>query len=548
MAIDKNFIMGYGAGKASKTSQTIIEETDAWLEENISQETGYVLDRTLSMENAAAPADLVGDLKSALNESTNDINDLDAEINGLIHLADEKFLLGKSLSGTSVVDSTNTILVYNFDIEKGQTLHLDSYSTYKYYIKVWKSNTWADYAVGGSAVGWLTKDYTILGNEKLSLYVRHQDNSAVSETDRENIIDLFSILKSEAIISEIDKIGNKFAEYSFVNIFDQNSIVALPSDFESFPISVNVSCGDHGCGCDLSAYNFKKNNQSYKTYFVSPKGNDANNGLTPDAPLLSIATAINKSDVNTIILLPGEYKNGVNFSQTTEINKEINIIGKGKVSLSSAGTGSSIKITSGCYIENVIFDGGLTALTAELEEDLCVFVNCKILNSSEANGFTALGGIYIMQNCEASNNKLDGFNYHSNNSYKPKVLEIGCFGYNNGLAAATDANNCSTIHENGSLMVRVGCNYGISKGGIVADADGAYSANFGVTGFSTQNFNTADRAGNFAAIGSSTKMWLYNCESFGSQYDIIADAGTIYTTDTYQRERTVNSGTISILT
>ena len=67
MAIDKNFIMGYGAGKASKTSQTIIEETDAWLEENISQETGYVLDRTLSMENAAAPADLVGDLKSALD-------------------------------------------------------------------------------------------------------------------------------------------------------------------------------------------------------------------------------------------------------------------------------------------------------------------------------------------------------------------------------------------------------------------------------------------------------------------------------------------------
>lgn len=69
MAINKDFIVGYGAGKASKTSQTIIEETDAWLEENISQETGYVLDRTLAMQNAAAPADMVGDLKSALTST-----------------------------------------------------------------------------------------------------------------------------------------------------------------------------------------------------------------------------------------------------------------------------------------------------------------------------------------------------------------------------------------------------------------------------------------------------------------------------------------------
>ena len=68
MSINSDFILGYGAGKASKTSQTIIEETDAWLEENISQETGYVLDRTLAMQNAAAPADLVGDLKSAIGD------------------------------------------------------------------------------------------------------------------------------------------------------------------------------------------------------------------------------------------------------------------------------------------------------------------------------------------------------------------------------------------------------------------------------------------------------------------------------------------------
>ena len=40
---------------------------DSYLAENITQETGYVLDRSLTMANAAAPADLVGDLKSAFN-------------------------------------------------------------------------------------------------------------------------------------------------------------------------------------------------------------------------------------------------------------------------------------------------------------------------------------------------------------------------------------------------------------------------------------------------------------------------------------------------
>ena len=39
---------------------------DSYLAENITQETGYVLDRSLTMANAAAPADLVGDLKSAM--------------------------------------------------------------------------------------------------------------------------------------------------------------------------------------------------------------------------------------------------------------------------------------------------------------------------------------------------------------------------------------------------------------------------------------------------------------------------------------------------
>lgn len=55
---------------AGTAAQTVLDQTpamvDAWLEDNIDPSTGYALDRSLQAQNAAAPADLVGDLKSAL--------------------------------------------------------------------------------------------------------------------------------------------------------------------------------------------------------------------------------------------------------------------------------------------------------------------------------------------------------------------------------------------------------------------------------------------------------------------------------------------------
>ena len=48
--------------KALTDLPNVVED---WLEENVDPETGYVLDTTLSMSNAAAPANLVGELKTA---------------------------------------------------------------------------------------------------------------------------------------------------------------------------------------------------------------------------------------------------------------------------------------------------------------------------------------------------------------------------------------------------------------------------------------------------------------------------------------------------
>ena len=58
----------YEAGWATPqvaTDAQVAEAVDDWLGDNVAQETGYVLDRTLLLSNAAAPADLVGTLKNA---------------------------------------------------------------------------------------------------------------------------------------------------------------------------------------------------------------------------------------------------------------------------------------------------------------------------------------------------------------------------------------------------------------------------------------------------------------------------------------------------
>ena len=49
---------------------------DEWLEENVDPATGYVLDRSLQMDNAAAPADMVGDINDEVGNLKNTLSNL----------------------------------------------------------------------------------------------------------------------------------------------------------------------------------------------------------------------------------------------------------------------------------------------------------------------------------------------------------------------------------------------------------------------------------------------------------------------------------------
>ena len=78
---------------------------------------------------------------------------------------------------------------------------------------------------------------------------------------------------------------------------------------------------------DLENHNFK---QGGKTYYVSPNGNDSNDGLTKQNPLQSVRTAYLKSDVNTIICLEGIYNYNMIMNEM-KITKSVDIIADGEV-------------------------------------------------------------------------------------------------------------------------------------------------------------------------------------------------------------------------
>lgn len=313
----------------------------------------------------------------------------------------------------------------------------------------------------------------------------------------------------------------------YSNGYNPLKVIQLPSQFDDFTIPINISYDNGVAGWDIDISAYSVNNADTATYFVSPDGSDSNSGLTASSPLGTIDAALNKSDVNTIILLSGEYINGIHFSAGLQVTKNINIVGRGTCVLKSNPSQNPLHIKNAVYVKNIVFDGGNAALKVTLTTETVAFYRCKFLNSGTTNGLEGVGGKYLLEECEASNNKRDGFNYHrntvDNTNYNAQAVEINCCGYFNGIGHNSYINNGSTIHDYG-LAIRIYCDYAFCKGGVVADADGASSFNVGVSSYCTQNIDGDDsRKSNFGAQNYGANMYLISCASFGSKWDCYSD-------------------------
>ncbi|BDA81575.1 hypothetical protein [Staphylococcus phage vB_SsapH-Golestan-100] len=213
----------------------------------------------------------------------------------------------------------------------------------------------------------------------------------------------------------------------------------------------------------------------------------------------------------------------VNFNSKTPNNMVIPLLASQNL--------LATNVPNNFYIEKLNIYGGARPARFELNKNNNLYVNNCILNFSSqtnGNGLEVIGGKeVVVSKSTASNNYMDGFNYHIGaDSSKPIITEIDCIGLDNGFekgTAGAKSNNGSTVHD-GLTVIRVNGTYGRNDGGNIADVNqGTNSWNLGCIGFESyqgKDFQTS----------SGSNMWLDNCAGFGSEFSISSGApeSTIY--------------------
>lgn len=324
---------------------------------------------------------------------------------------------------------------------------------------------------------------------------------------------------SSVSLIQYDNIGEQ------LNAANKQETIALP--FDENKIKATIYKDSNGYYTDFNVKNCFINNKGGINVFLSPDGDDVNDGLSIRTPKKTIAGALSVKNIQTLLMAEGVYKSGENFIAGEEIEKSINIIGLGNVVIDN-GIGkrnAPICIKNSCYIESVHFSYGWNTIKVLLSESqTVVFSKCVFSDSDRgenSNGLSIFGGTSYVIGCKAYNNAFDGLNYHANNNIVNHTLEVNCESYNNGSSHLTldigQSSNATTSHD-GSYIVRVNGDYQCCHGGVVADKE-CFSANYGCSsGVSTvTDPSYPDRMSNY--LSSNAYMYLYDCTSYGSKYD-----------------------------
>lgn len=403
--------------------------------------------------------------------------------------------------------------------QEALTLYFDA-SVYKYNL-CYKNN--------GSVVqytSWITTspieiDGTIT-HDQIGITFTTLNSSPISGDDLDNI--LFSQSGGRTIGNLATK---AYVNSAVASINPRGRKVIYPDDFSSRIKPDIYYNGRYYADIDYDNYKIAGSGNVW----VSTDGNDSTGDGTEGNPYATITKALTTA-AKTIHVKEGTYAQGTHYGTSVDFGGR-NLIGHGTVTLQNDSEGHYVKANTSAYIENIIFKhGNATSNSAFVTNgtssgNVVCFVGCTFCDGG-SNGLAIKGTDAILIGCVAYGNKLDGFNYHDNTSndvtYIPNALEIDCIAYNNGTSeSGSDSCNGSTAHD-GTKIIRLSGEYYSCYGGVIAEIartgeEPTISVNYGVLAHDSTGTGTY-KASFWASI--NTQMYLYDCQSYGGDYDISA--------------------------
>jgi len=212
------------------TDAQVTTAVNTWLGENVAQETGYVLDSTLTMSNAAPPASAVGDLKSA-------IGNLDLSV---------LFEMGSANTNSSGFTYAN-----NYErvrIKQGTTIHLKEGDvigltdyTDAQFMFAWRRTSTGTY----NSDGWFTANKTITQEGDYVIVI--QNRTAKTQTSPYALASLFfgyQAIAFDAINKNIDDIVglSQIAVLTYPGYIAADGAKSLPYAPNQQRMTEKISC------------------------------------------------------------------------------------------------------------------------------------------------------------------------------------------------------------------------------------------------------------------------------------------------------------------
>lgn len=188
------------------------------------------------------------------------------------------------------------------------------------------------------------------------------------------------------------------------------------------------------------------------SYFVSPNGNDTNNGLTINSPVKTIQAGIDKATLSNdvVYVLAGTYKETITISQNdiTVQNYQTDIV-----------------IIDGTTILSATNNGSLVTITGNNNK----LIGLEIKNSNSIGKYTSGNGVTIIGN----HNTLDTINVHH-------IWEYGLM-INGDYTTIQNSNVYQTSRKNSSGLLTANWTSAISIG----KNDSVNSVVAGITSYTT---------------------------------------------------------------